>query len=131
MSAWWNGYVGIPFREDGRDRSGCDCWGLARLVAQERFGRCLPSWAKECDPKNIKEAAEAISGHLPEFSLVPLSEAREGDLMLFTVGGQPCHIGTVISTGRMLHIQCGVDACVESYRSPRWVKRIEGVYRHG
>ena len=129
-SAWWNDYVGIPFVKHGRDRSGCDCWGLARLVALEQSGKALPSWAGECEPSDTKDAAGAISAHLSGFGEVPVHEAREGDMILFTVGGHPCHIGTVTEPGYMLHIQRGVDASVESYRKPRWAKRIDGVYRH-
>jgi len=36
---WASTYVGIPYRFAGRDRAGCDCWGLVRLVLAERFAR--------------------------------------------------------------------------------------------
>lgn len=38
-------YVGIPYADHRSDRSGCDCWGLVRLVYRERAGVVLPAYA--------------------------------------------------------------------------------------
>jgi hypothetical protein len=42
---WAGEYVGIPFADPGRDRGGCDCWGLVRLILAEQAGLALPSLA--------------------------------------------------------------------------------------
>ena len=42
---WANAYVGLPWADLGRDRTGCDCWGLARLVYAEQLGIALPSYS--------------------------------------------------------------------------------------
>ena len=34
---WVSAYVGLPFKEGGRHRDGLDCYGLLRLVINERF----------------------------------------------------------------------------------------------
>ena len=37
-------FVGIPHADLGRDRAGCDCYGLLRLVYAEDLGIALPSF---------------------------------------------------------------------------------------
>ncbi len=59
--AWAAGYIGIPFRERGRDRAGCDCWGLVRLVLGERFGVAVPSYAGDYESvKDYRRLAELV-----------------------------------------------------------------------
>jgi len=37
-------FVGIPHADLGRDRAGCDCYGLLRIVYAEDLGIALPSF---------------------------------------------------------------------------------------
>ena len=41
---WVSAYVGLPFKEGGRHRDGLDCYGLLRLVINERFGGTVPEY---------------------------------------------------------------------------------------
>jgi cell wall-associated NlpC family hydrolase len=42
VPGWVADNIGLPFVEAGRDRSGVDCWGLARLVWCEQGGCVVP-----------------------------------------------------------------------------------------
>lgn len=129
---WWNEYVGLPFADKGRTREGCDCWGLVRLVLHEQFGIDLPSYTDDyTSTADNAGIAGAIDSNMAGWRIVPPGEAREGDVALFRIGGLPLHVGVVIGDVRyMLHVCMGIDACTEQYRAPRWLSRLEGVYRH-
>ena len=135
MSAptWAADYIGIPYAAAGRDRSGCDCYGLVRLVLAEQFGQGLPlvperyatdRQARE-DMARVRATALAL---VPSDELAPGQE-QAGDIINIRVLGQPLHVGVVVAPGWMLHAQRGVGAALESYRSPKWGPRVLGFYR--
>lgn len=49
-------YLHVPYRKGGRDESGCDCWGLARLVLEREQRITLPSYdgAVESDAESFE-----------------------------------------------------------------------------
>lgn len=126
--AWVADYIGLPFRDHGRDRRGLDCWGLVRLVLAEQFGVSLIDfdYASTRDSDGIPAAIEAAR---PEWSVV--GDPQLGDVMVFNIGGQPMHVGLVIETGLMLHVSDDDrGAVMESYLTPAWRPRMEGIYRY-
>src|SRR5690606_27147878 len=120
-------YVGIPYRAEGRDRAGCDCWGLVVLVYRERLGIELPSHAGYVDPLGPAAGAAIARGRR---AWQRVAEPQPLDAVLLNVNGQPHHIGLVIRPGWMLHSTVGRDSCIENYLRPYWRARIEGFYRH-
>lgn len=127
---WWNQYVGLPYRSHGRTRDGLDCWGLVRLVQREQFGRDLPSYDADYDGDEKEELAAAIHGHIDLWQPVPAGQEREGDVVLMTFCGIPCHVGIVLPGGDMLHVSRTTEATIERYTGMKWNKRIEGFYRY-
>ncbi|MFP1683331.1 C40 family peptidase [Alloalcanivorax sp. C16-1] len=129
-------FIGIPFRAGGRDRSGCDCWGLLRLIYRERLGLELPSFDGYQEPVSAQSSA-LIQANRGDWQLVAsradwdVGRAVPGELdaVLFTVGGRPNHIGVVVAPGQMIHSAAGKDSCREAFTSPTWRSRIEGFYR--
>lgn len=124
---WWNDYVGVPYRDGGSDRSGCDCWGLVRMVLAERFGQDVPA----PDTLGMDRAAMANAMLAArEAAWEPVADPSSGDVVLLRVEGQPSHVGIVTLPGWMLHALEGQSAVVESYRAGRWAGRVQGVYRY-
>ena len=128
---WVNAYVGLPFKEHGRNREGVDCWGLVRLVLAERFGRRLPSYADGyASTGDAADIGRLIRGEMGPWRPVPERGEQAGDVVLMRLLNQPMHVGVVVAPGWMLHIEDGIDACLESYDGARWRRRVLGLYRH-
>jgi len=150
---WHNKYIGLPYKHNGREHSGTDCWGLARLVYQEQFNIDLPSLVEDYDGstgKNIRELVniqfgmnlpslledcvgdknirELVSIQKESWQLVTVPEVP--DLCVFKIFGQPTHIGIYIGNNNFLHINEGQTSIVESLNNLNWAKRLEGIYRY-
>lgn len=132
IPAWAADYVGIPWRVHGRDRAGCDCWGLVRLVLSERFGIEVPAYNsgyQGASRADIDDIAQLIADRPPQWAEVERGQERPGDVVLLRLWGRPCHVGIVVGGGRMLHIEEGVDSVCEPYDGPAWRKKVAGIYR--
>lgn len=117
----FTGYMTIPYRDGGRDRSGCDCWGLARLVLAERFGRAVPSF----DGHDADDVASLALGS----TFVPVDAPRPGDIALFMRHMKPAHAGVYLGGRHVIHMERRAGVCVESLDGPRLRGRLEGFYR--
>lgn len=128
----WSKYVGIPFVEHGRDRHGCDCWGLLRLFYREQLGIDLPIYAGEY--RNTRDSLAILRLVREQLATDRWSPVREspafGDAVVIRIKGQPWHVGVALGGGDMLHARHGAQTCIESLDSVLWRSRIEGVYRY-
>ncbi|MGE0256918.1 MAG: hypothetical protein AB7N54_20015 [Alphaproteobacteria bacterium] len=139
---WVAEYVGIPFREFGRDRSGCDCWGLARLVWAERIGLAVPDagtdypgFHADLIGKALRDGREA-----GDWRVVAEGEERPLDAVLMKgyVPGESggyraveLHVGVVVTPAWLLHVERGIDTCLADYRRDRRLsRRVVGFWRH-
>lgn len=132
---WTRDYIGIPFAPHGRDRTGCDCWGLVRLVLRERFGLRLPSYADAYAGAGLAEAEDnaAALRHgagAERWRRLDPGSARAGDVALLRLAGTACHVGVIVGWPWMLHVETGTDAAVERLDALRWARRLDSVWRH-
>ena len=132
---WVNEYIGLTFKEHGRDREGVDCWGLVRLVLADQFGRYLPSYAEGYgSTEDAKDIGRLVRGEMAPWCQLEIGEERPGDVVLMRMMNQPMHVGVVVagqSDGSwMLHIEDGIDACLETYDGAKWRRRVLGIYRY-
>ena len=143
LPSWAAGYVGIPFLDLGRDRAGCDCWGLVRLVLAEQAGLQLPSLAtcygSEANAAGVGEAVEAERrsgswqriepGVEHPFDVVEMSGAARIPDSGWVFG--PLHVGVVVTPGWLLHVERGTAAVVARYREDQVIRRrILGFWRY-
>lgn len=128
---WAGHYIGLPFKDHGRDGSGLDCWGLARLVLLEQFGIALPSYAHEYSRTTaIDHISALIERESRRWQNIDLGHERCGDVVVLRLHGKPMHVGLVLGDQHMLHIERGIDSVIERYTGPRWKDRIDSFYRY-
>ena len=130
---WWDGYRGIPYLDHGRDRSGCDCWGLVRLVYLEQFGVELPGYGAAYECSDLVDIDAILEGRTIGWSEV--QDPRSGDVVLMAVrdrGVRCFHVGLVINPRRrqMLHVMTKTSVIVESWAAPAWARRVTGFWRY-
>lgn len=129
IATWAADYIGIPFAEFGRNRLGCDCWGLVRLVYADRLGVDLPSYAADyTGTAERDEINRLIGGQMSAWR--PVGEPAVGDVVLIRIAGRACHVGVVVGPDTMLHVEKGTDASIAKLTAPAWARRIDGYYRH-
>lgn len=128
---WILPFLSIPFKEFGRDRAGCDCWGLVRLVYRDAFGIALPDYLGAYSGCRDSDALGAL---IPEearaWEAIPRGLEQPGDVIVLRMNGVPMHTGVVVSPGLMAHVHEGIDTAIEDYRRAVWVRRVIGFYRH-
>lgn len=124
----YDSYIGLPYKENGRDKSGVDCWGLARIFYDEQLGIKLPSYADLYDGSYDPKAVATINYFKDSWSKV--STPQLGDLCLFNILGEPIHVGVYIGGDKFLHSRDGKDSVIERLNSPQWFRRLEGFYRY-
>ncbi|GIX17693.1 MAG: tail assembly protein [Rhodothalassiaceae bacterium] len=136
---WAERYIGIPYRDLGRDRDGIDCWGLIRLVLAEQAGIVMPSYAGDyAGGGDHAGIATGIAARLPRHwrPLRAAERPRAFDLVVFRVCARPRHMGVMVDARRFLHAPepgpggRGGTSRIEDISSPAWARRLEGVYRH-
>ena len=115
---WSNSFVGIPFVNETSSMSGCDCWGLLRLVYRKVLGVKLPPYACDATPDGELGSGrwESVFG-----CIEPL------DFLLWQYPGR-CHVGIAVDRRQYLHIQFGGLSKVDQLTIAK--RRIlKGVYR--
>ncbi len=121
-------YIGIPFKEKGRDTTGVDCWGLVRLIYKQEYGVNLPSFASDYELSDDGRVGELFAQYKEGWET--LSQPEPGCAVLFRIFGTESHIGLVVDSASFIHVREGLDSVIESLESAKWSKRIVGFYKY-
>lgn len=116
--------VGIPYAFRGRTGEGLDCWQLVQRAALELFGLVYPDFPNVLTMADATPTMRAARGGWWQ-----VDDAAAGDVVMFTMGGEPLHVGIVLTPPRFLHTLKGRESCIESYDSISWRSRRAGFYR--
>lgn len=130
-SPHFSNYIQIPYVDNGRDKRGVDCWGLARLFYWNEFGIILPSYTGEySSAEEKKEVSDTINKHRGCWLEVQQGDETFGDIIILRLAGFPLHIGIILGNKKMLHTLKGCGTTIENYDSRIWKNRIFGFVRH-
>ena len=122
-------YISIPYENKGRTFNGADCWGLMRLIFLHEYGIQLLSFTNEYE--DASEGARIKEVVRYGKSLVKYKEKESpeyGDLVIFNMRGNPCHVGMYIGNNKVIHVLRGTNSVCERLTSIRLKGRVEGYY---
>jgi cell wall-associated NlpC family hydrolase len=130
MYSWVRRYIGIPFVSNGRDKTGCDCYGLVRLVLKNEYGLTLPELSDDyADARNSAETVRLFTKNLPVLTAARIPVPEEKAVAVIVEHGQPCHLGIVAGNGYILHTTAKTGGVCQRVTHPGLRGRIEGYYR--
>lgn len=128
---WWNNYVGIPFKCDGRDRSGADCYGLVALIYQEQLGIELNLFNGVFINQSfscLKNVARVMEEEREKWERV--EKPIVFDVILLRFSEYVWHCGVIIGNKKMIHVMTGINSCIENYNSITWRQRVAEFRRY-
>jgi cell wall-associated NlpC family hydrolase len=127
---WCDKYIGIPFKPNGYDYQGADCFGLVNLVYREVLNITLPRY--DVYTRNsigcLKEVARTMNTERDKW--IKVEQPRMFDVVLLRTGTFVWHCGMVISRYRMLHVMEGINSCIEDFTGIMWKERVDGFLRY-
>src|SRR5688572_28313555 len=134
-------YVAIRFVDGGRDRSGCDCWGLVRLFLKEEFRIDVPEYGEISARELLEIQAAMQSATAPGGSWVKIDSVfklRRGNVIVMYAYDRvssklqkgTSHVGVMVDRYRLLHVEKGTDSVLAQVTSTPIRLRIASMWRH-
>ena len=122
-------YIGIPFVNLGRDKTGADCYGLVRLILKDQYGIMLPELLDYSNSLNRNQTSLVIEKNTPLIAGESIENPEEGDIVLMSSRGLSAHVGVLIGNNMILHTTKQTGAVTEPLSSRRLKTKIRGFYR--
>ena len=122
-------YIGIPYKINGRNEKGLDCYGLIIDIYKKHFSINLPDFNSSFLSSSDQAIPNKAKKESEYWTPVNYNSRKQGDVILFNIGGNPFHIGLILDQSKMIHTLEGHNCVIESYSGARWRSRFEGIYR--
>lgn len=129
LYSWVKKYIGIPFVSGGRCLTGCDCYGLVRLVLNSEYKYDLPVLKNDyTNALDVEETNILFNQYVPVICGNQISEPCEMAIGLLKMNGMLSHVGIYAGDGFILHTRNKTGSVCERLSSPFLAGRIEGWY---
>lgn len=116
-------YFQIPYVNNGRDHSGCDCYGLVKLLSKELDGKDLPNY-------HYEDAQSPENGNIYLEELKKgkwiRCEAKKGAMVLLRIDGVANHAGYMLDDAKFLHITKKAGVAMANINDSMFRNRIIG-----
>lgn len=109
--------LSVKYERDARSYEKTDCYGICYLYNRDVLNKKIPEFANYDKDQN-------------NYTRVSLGKECPGDIIMFNIKGYPIHVGVIVQKGTMLHIMENSKAAIESYKSAKWEKRIDSIWRY-
>jgi hypothetical protein len=89
----------------------------------------LPSYADRYrSVKQARRLLDVFGGEL-RHGWVEVDQPVAMDGVLLRIGGRPLHVGLMLDGTRFLHVDRGIETCVQEIDGIEWRDRVLGYYR--
>lgn len=122
LDEWCRRAIGVPFLPHGRDYDGWDCWGLVVCAYRDVAGVAIPDYAYDSVDDHrglITMFGDRAGGYWRQ-----LSAPEPMAIAAIYRRGHVIHAGLVVTDRRIMHVERGIETCMESAAN----LRIEGHY---
>ncbi len=126
---WAEKYVGLPFKDGGRDMQGVDCWGLVRLVLQTECGIEVPSYG-EINASELLKICHKIAEDAQREPWLPVINPQAFDVAVMRKRLGPSHVGIMFNRFNMLHVEAATSAVLINIKHPSVAFRSTNYFRH-
>lgn len=126
---WQEKYVGLPFKDFGRDFGGVDCWGLVRLVLARECGIDVPTYG-EISARDLIRVTSTIAHDSDADPWLPVERHAVKPFDVVLMRGRPMHVGIMTARDRVLHVEERTSAVLLPLKHPSIATRIISFRRH-
>jgi len=123
--------IGTPYKHNGRDTKGFDCWGLVLYIYKEFLSIELPDY-KDYNPDWYKKNGDVLKTKLQQFSSlwksIPLKKLKKYDILIFNHGS--CvnnHSGVYTGNDRFIHTYEKTPVLISKLTHKYWKTRLKDI----
>jgi cell wall-associated NlpC family hydrolase len=121
-------YLGVPWRHQGRTRSGLDCAGLVILIARDLklSDYDTTGYARHAQGLNFVEHFRA------NMVGIAVADAHCGDVLVFADAAYPCHCGILSKrhgVAHLIHAHALRRKVIEEPYAGEWLTKVKFAFR--